>query len=70
MKVAEKYSELYDNEWTDALEELLENGANDEQGIAILLEIVKYVLSLEIYLSASRIIYNYCNNVRKLFIEI
>lgn len=41
-KVAEKYNSLYDNDWTDALEELTNNGRMDEEnGIRFLLEIMK-----------------------------
>ena len=32
-KLAEMYCELYDNEWTDGLECLLESGYSDEEGI-------------------------------------
>lgn len=39
MKLGEKFSELYDNEWTDALEEM-EGLEGEEMGIATLLNIV------------------------------
>jgi hypothetical protein len=42
INLAEKFSELYDNEWTDALEEQMETGnKSEEEGIGILLDIVK-----------------------------
>ncbi|XP_056012694.1 putative golgin subfamily A member 6-like protein 3 isoform X2 [Ostrea edulis] len=42
INLAEKFSELYDNEWTDALEEQMENGKkSEEEGIGLLLDIVK-----------------------------
>ncbi|XP_078323583.1 uncharacterized protein LOC111126873 isoform X7 [Crassostrea virginica] len=40
--LAENFSELYDNEWTDALEELLDQGKkSEEEGIKVLLDILK-----------------------------
>ncbi|KAL5012018.1 hypothetical protein ScPMuIL_010569 [Solemya velum] len=40
-KLAEKYSELYDNEWTDTYEELEANGLNEIEAIGKLLAILK-----------------------------
>ncbi|CAG2229835.1 unnamed protein product [Mytilus edulis] len=41
-KLAEKYNNLYDNDWTDALESLTTEGRVDEEaGVRILLEIMK-----------------------------
>lgn len=37
-KLAEFYTELYDNEWTDALESLGEKGHNDLEAIVTLKE--------------------------------
>ena len=43
--LAENFSELYDNEWTDALEELLDQGKkSEEEGIKVLLDILKVLL--------------------------
>lgn len=42
-KLAEMYSEIYDNEWTDALEELETYGNKEETSIRMLLDIVKKV---------------------------
>ena len=40
-KIAEKFSELYDNEWTDALEELNSLGETEERAaLEFLLDIV------------------------------
>ena len=40
-KIAEGMSELYDNEWTDAYEELERNGIKEEEGrVRILLDIL------------------------------
>ncbi|XP_061164927.1 myosin-11-like [Saccostrea echinata] len=42
INLAEKFSELYDNEWTDALEELMDSEKkSEEEGIDILFHIVK-----------------------------
>ena len=38
-KLAEKYNELYDNEWTDALEEL--DSMGEEAAIRVLLHIIE-----------------------------
>lgn len=44
-KIAEKYSEVYDNEWTDALETLTSSGRyTEEQIIQILLECMQVSL--------------------------
>lgn len=40
VKIAEKFSELYDNEWTDALEELISLTSSEERAIEINLDIV------------------------------
>lgn len=40
-KIAEKYNELYDNEWTDALEDLTEERYLEEGAIAELLACVQ-----------------------------
>lgn len=39
-KLAEKFAELYDNQWSDAFEELQKSFSSDEQIIEILLEIL------------------------------
>ncbi|XP_076117894.1 uncharacterized protein LOC143085437 isoform X1 [Mytilus galloprovincialis] len=45
-KLAEKYNNLYDNDWTDALESLTTEGRVDEEaGVRILLEIMKHASS-------------------------
>ncbi|XP_062576345.1 myosin-9-like [Saccostrea cucullata] len=42
INLAEKFSELYDNEWTDALEEIMDNEKkSEEEGINVLFHIVK-----------------------------
>ncbi|XP_078325279.1 uncharacterized protein LOC111126054 isoform X2 [Crassostrea virginica] len=43
LKLAEKVSELYDNEWTNAIENLEEMGVPEEKGIRILLKIIQNV---------------------------
>lgn len=40
MKLAEKLSELYDNEWTNAMEIMEDKGIEEEEGIQILLNIL------------------------------
>ncbi|XP_062589739.1 uncharacterized protein LOC134251332 [Saccostrea cucullata] len=40
-KIAEKFSELYDNQWTDAFEELDNTYNNEEETIQVLLKILK-----------------------------
>lgn len=40
LKIAEKYSELYDNQWTSAMENLEALGINEENGIKILLDTI------------------------------
>ncbi|XP_061164346.1 cingulin-like [Saccostrea echinata] len=40
LKIAEKYSELYDNQWTNAIENLECIGVEEEKGIKILLDII------------------------------
>ncbi|KAH3842751.1 hypothetical protein DPMN_116255 [Dreissena polymorpha] len=42
-KLGEKHSELYDNEWTDAFEELVKKYETDESAIKTLLAILKDV---------------------------
>ena len=50
-KVAEKYNNLYDNEWTDALESLSFNNLDEEAGVRYLLEIKKVgIIYLNVYL--------------------
>ena len=47
-KLAEKYSELYDNEWTDAFDILTKHQKKeDEVAIAILLDIIKVYVILD-----------------------
>lgn len=41
LKLAEKVSELYDNEWTNAMENLENLDIQEEKGIKILLKIIK-----------------------------
>lgn len=41
LKLAEKVSELYDNEWTNAMENLESLNITEEKGIMILLRIIK-----------------------------
>lgn len=50
--LAEHFSDLYDNEWTDALEELTDmESKSEEEGIKILFDIVKVmILSLSLYI--------------------
>lgn len=44
--LAEHFSELYDNEWTDALEEMTDTESkSEEEGIKILFDIVKVMIS-------------------------
>ncbi|XP_060078873.1 uncharacterized protein LOC132558343 [Ylistrum balloti] len=40
-KIAEKYSELYDNEWTDVYEYLTTNGKDHKKAVAILLHVLE-----------------------------
>lgn len=40
VKIAEKFSELYDNEWTDALEEIMSKNISEKMAIEINLKIV------------------------------
>ncbi|XP_033743435.1 putative leucine-rich repeat-containing protein DDB_G0290503 isoform X2 [Pecten maximus] len=40
-KIAEKYSELYDNEWTDSYEYLTSNGQDHKKAVAILLNMLE-----------------------------
>lgn len=40
-KIGENFKQLYDNEWTEAFEELTEEGKTEEECIKILLQIVK-----------------------------
>lgn len=44
-KIAEKYNNLYDNDWTDALESLTKSHVDEEAGVRFLLEIMKHVSS-------------------------
>ena len=41
LKLAEKVSELYDNEWTNAIENLEAMNVPEEKGIRILLKIIQ-----------------------------
>lgn len=41
LKLAEKVSELYDNEWTNAMENLENLDIQEDKGIKILLKIIK-----------------------------
>ena len=41
MKLVEAFGELYDNEWTDALEDLLNNQIPERQAIEKLKDILK-----------------------------
>lgn len=44
--LAEHFAELYDNEWTDAVEELTDTESKtEEEGIKILFNIVKVMIS-------------------------
>eukprot|EP00105_Crassostrea_gigas_P020165 XP_011438886.1 PREDICTED: uncharacterized protein LOC105336327 [Crassostrea gigas] len=43
LKLAEKVSELYDNEWTNAMENLENLDIQEDKGIKILLKIIKHV---------------------------
>ena len=45
LKLAETISELYDNEWTNAIEKLVEMGVPEEKGIRILLKIIQVSLT-------------------------
>ena len=45
LKLAEKVSELYDNEWTNAIENLEAIGVPEEKGIRILLKIIQVSLT-------------------------
>ena len=55
-KIAEKYSELYDNEWTDALETLSDNGIyTEESAIQVLVtciqvNIVHFIIHKYLYI--------------------
>ena len=41
ISLGEKFSELYDNQWTDALEELTDMGKKETEAIQELVKIVK-----------------------------
>lgn len=43
-KLAEKFSELYDNQWTDAFEELDNTFNNEEETIQALLKILQVLI--------------------------
>ena len=45
LKLAEKVSELYDNEWTNAIENLEAIDVSEEKGIRILLKIIQVSLT-------------------------
>lgn len=40
-KIGENFMQIYDNEWTDAFEELAQNGQDDKKCIDTLLKILK-----------------------------
>ena len=40
LKLAEKFTEIYDNQWNIAMEKLEGLGVDEEKGIQILLEII------------------------------
>lgn len=48
-KLAEKFSELYDNAWTDAFEELDNTFHNEEETIKVLLRIFQVELKYYVY---------------------
>jgi hypothetical protein len=41
LKLSEKFSQLYDDEWTDSLEEILGHGLDEITSISFLLGVVK-----------------------------
>lgn len=43
-KLAEKFSELYDNAWTDALESLANTNQNEESQIQYLLQTLRVII--------------------------
>lgn len=43
-KLAEKFSELYDNAWTDALESLADTNQNEESQIQYLLQTLRVII--------------------------
>lgn len=49
-KIGENFMQVYDNEWTDAFEELAQNGQDDKQCIDTLLKILKVNTILIFYL--------------------
>jgi hypothetical protein len=46
LKLAEKFSQMYDDEWTDSLEEISSIGFDDETSISFLLFIVMVRLQI------------------------
>ncbi|XP_021352050.1 uncharacterized protein LOC110449489 isoform X2 [Mizuhopecten yessoensis] len=46
MKLGEKYNELFDNEWTDALETLCRDGVDEDRNIKNLLDVLQKCYSL------------------------
>lgn len=40
LKLSEKFGQLYDDEWTDSLEEILSNGLDEVASVAFLLRVV------------------------------
>ncbi|OWF51198.1 uncharacterized protein LOC110449488 [Mizuhopecten yessoensis] len=56
MKLGEKYSELYDNDWTDALDILCGTGFDEEAGIKVLLEVLKKSHQLCVELSEKQMV--------------
>lgn len=54
-KLAEKFSELYDNAWTDAFEELDNTFHNEEETIKILLRIFQVNLLSFMYINKKKL---------------
>ena len=46
LKLAEKFTEIYDNQWNIAMEKLEGVGVDEEKGIKILLEIITVNFSI------------------------
>ncbi|KAJ8297796.1 hypothetical protein KUTeg_024327 [Tegillarca granosa] len=44
MKLAERLSELYDNDWTNAMEAMEDHGIEEEEGVQILLNILTVII--------------------------
>lgn len=43
-KISERFSELYDNNWTDAMESLDEHNFDEKESLDMLLEIVEVIV--------------------------